>query len=381
MKKSVSVICAGLFIVSLCGLMSASDMEYRASGQEKKLERLTKDLNLTQEQNEKVSVILKESSGKIAAERQRVYDTDKTIKTDTDKKVKEVLTPEQAKKYEMNPSMILKKASETPAQGMDRMAAELGLSGEQREKIIAIKKEAAERTRERTTKLIEATQPIMEEERTKIEALLTPEQLQKYEGNKPTYTKRRELADKMLTDELAQLLNLSIEQKEKISAIIKEDSNKIEVERKNMIRYIDSVIYKRRETGMQEVLTPEQYKALRTTFVKYSPESTKNRKIILNESDDEHMDRMEKELGLTKEQKEKVISIREETRRKEKVEIDRHLDSKKTVLAEEDVKIKQMLTPEQAQKYDANINELRKKSSKDALAAIKKIEAQQEPAH
>lgn len=79
--------------------VECSPRHHKAKWQEKRLERMTKQLGLTPEQKEKISAIFKENDDKIAAEAQKTKETVKTIMQDTDKQVTAALTPGQAKKY------------------------------------------------------------------------------------------------------------------------------------------------------------------------------------------------------------------------------------------------------------------------------------------
>jgi Spy/CpxP family protein refolding chaperone len=67
---------------------------------EKHLNKMTKDLNLTPEQKDKISAIMKEKGEKRKAEMEKMHENSKTEMEATDKSIKEVLTPEQAQKYD-----------------------------------------------------------------------------------------------------------------------------------------------------------------------------------------------------------------------------------------------------------------------------------------
>jgi len=387
MKKAVSVLFAGFVIMSACELMFANDVnvKYKGASQEKKTEQLSKDLNLTQQQKEKVSVILTESSEKVAAERQKLYDVvNGVIFKDKEQKIKQVLTAEQLNKYEAKPIKTNKKIKETQEQSIERMAKELNLTQKQKEKVTAISREASEKTKLETNIFLSAAKTIKADENTKIKAVLTPQQAQKYDANQKklrgkspreeTSTKAKKESDERekKIEQLSKALNLTQQQKEKISAITEEDSVRIEAERQKMIRILNDVIYKESGRKTKEILTPEQYKIYKTTFVKYDPNAPKGKKIIKKESEEEYIDRMEKELSLSKEQKEKITAIKKESYERSRAELDKFLTLRRSAILDEDLKIKENLTLEQAQKYDINKQELRDKSLRESTNASKK---------
>ncbi len=99
MKKAAAVIFAGIFVVMACGLASANEGKEKGKWQEKKVEKMTKDLGLNTDQQGKVSAILKDNSDKIEAETQKYMDAKKAIRDAEDQQIMAVLTPEQAQKY------------------------------------------------------------------------------------------------------------------------------------------------------------------------------------------------------------------------------------------------------------------------------------------
>jgi len=102
MKRAVAILCAGILIVTAYGLMSAKDDKDAGKWQEKKIEKMSKDLNLTAEQKDKLAAIMKENDEKIKAEWQKCQEAVKVIREGKDQQIKAVLTPEQAQKYEKN---------------------------------------------------------------------------------------------------------------------------------------------------------------------------------------------------------------------------------------------------------------------------------------
>jgi Spy/CpxP family protein refolding chaperone len=100
MKKAVTLVCAGMLVIQVCGLAFAGDDKNPAKWQEKRVEKMAKKLDLTKEQKEKVAAIFKESGDKIQAETQKMQEAKKAIREDESQKIKAVLTPDQAQKYE-----------------------------------------------------------------------------------------------------------------------------------------------------------------------------------------------------------------------------------------------------------------------------------------
>lgn len=82
------------------GEMQCGMEQSRGKGPEGRLERMSKDLNLTAEQKEKISAIVKESGEKMKEAMQKARESGKAAREETDKQIKAVLTPEQAQKFE-----------------------------------------------------------------------------------------------------------------------------------------------------------------------------------------------------------------------------------------------------------------------------------------
>ncbi|MDD5491582.1 MAG: hypothetical protein PHV60_02740 [bacterium] len=115
MKKLLAVIIVGIFVLG-SGLAVAKEApvdnpgvpdqkmgQQREDWQAKRLERLSKELNLTAEQKEKVAGIFKESDAKIKAVMEKAKEDLNTIRDTGGKQIMAILTPEQARKFdEMN---------------------------------------------------------------------------------------------------------------------------------------------------------------------------------------------------------------------------------------------------------------------------------------
>ena len=78
----------------------ARKMETRGEWQEKRLEKLSVDLKLTEDQKAKIAAIFREDEVKMKAVTQKMMADLKAIRAVSDQKVNLVLTPEQAKLYE-----------------------------------------------------------------------------------------------------------------------------------------------------------------------------------------------------------------------------------------------------------------------------------------
>ncbi len=66
---------------------------------QKRLEKLTKELELTKEQGEKVSQIMKDGWGKIKVEKKKMREKVQAIRKGIDSQIEKTLTPEQSKKF------------------------------------------------------------------------------------------------------------------------------------------------------------------------------------------------------------------------------------------------------------------------------------------
>ena len=107
MKRAISMLLAFVFAASVCSIAIA-DEGWGEKGKgmsmeqmhKKHLDKMTKDLNLTPEQQTKMADIMKAKGEKMQAEKKKMEDAMKVIKDDYNNKVKSVLTPEQATKYD-----------------------------------------------------------------------------------------------------------------------------------------------------------------------------------------------------------------------------------------------------------------------------------------
>jgi periplasmic protein CpxP/Spy len=99
-----SLILAGLISLNLYGAPPSQKPEGKGKpGLEEKrhdrLDRLAKKLNLSESQKEKIAAIFKEGDARIRSEMDRIRDKAREIREETDKKIDEVLTPEQRAKF------------------------------------------------------------------------------------------------------------------------------------------------------------------------------------------------------------------------------------------------------------------------------------------
>jgi periplasmic protein CpxP/Spy len=100
MKKIVLMTFAAMLALQFSGLAFANEKMMPGKGPEKRLERLTKELNLTADQKGKVEAILKEHADKSKAEMQKMQEGMKADREAMDQGIKGVLTPEQAAKFD-----------------------------------------------------------------------------------------------------------------------------------------------------------------------------------------------------------------------------------------------------------------------------------------
>jgi len=108
-KKTIIMVLGCVFAMQVYGFVCASDNTDSAGknlGQsiekmhQKHIDKMAKDLSLTPEQKDKIAVILKEAREKKKAEMNQMHTNRQAEMDAVDKKITEVLTPEQAQKYE-----------------------------------------------------------------------------------------------------------------------------------------------------------------------------------------------------------------------------------------------------------------------------------------
>lgn len=109
MKRILMFVVAGMLTIQTQGLVFAMDDvdmggkkdigQSMEKMQEKHLDKMTKDLDLTPEQREKVSAIMKENNEARKAEMQKRMEAAKARES-TDAKIKAVLTPDQIQKFD-----------------------------------------------------------------------------------------------------------------------------------------------------------------------------------------------------------------------------------------------------------------------------------------
>ena len=99
------LILTGLLSLNLYGETSGHKMKGKGSGpgwEEKhhnRLDKLAKKLNLDKAQKEKIAAILKEGDERVRAEMDKVRDSARVIREETDRKINDVLTAGQRKKF------------------------------------------------------------------------------------------------------------------------------------------------------------------------------------------------------------------------------------------------------------------------------------------
>ena len=79
---------------------------------EKRMERLTKDLNLTKEQADNISKIVKDGWEKISAEMKKMRETTRSFREATDSQIEKLLSPEQVEKFKNVREKMKKKFKE-----------------------------------------------------------------------------------------------------------------------------------------------------------------------------------------------------------------------------------------------------------------------------
>ncbi len=136
MKKLLAVVIVGIFMLG-AGVVFAKEMQGEGPGprerkmerkdyrmekgkedwQAKRIERMDRNLNLTAEQKDKVAAIFKENDAKTKAAMDKAKKEMDAIRDAGHKKVKTVLTPEQAKKFDEMKAEMQKKMGEDKGKG------------------------------------------------------------------------------------------------------------------------------------------------------------------------------------------------------------------------------------------------------------------------
>jgi len=117
MRKFVAMLIA-LFFIAGAGLALAegmkceSNMDKQGKGQEKRVNRLAKELKLTEDQKTKVAAIFKEDEPQMKVFMDKMMADMKVMRDASDQKVKSILTPDQAKQYDQIKEKHQKKMDE-----------------------------------------------------------------------------------------------------------------------------------------------------------------------------------------------------------------------------------------------------------------------------
>jgi Spy/CpxP family protein refolding chaperone len=165
------------------------------------LERLSKKLELTPEQTEKVSQVMKEGWGKISQEMKKMREQVLAIRKKTDSQIEKLLTPEQLEKFKELKGKLkerscfkrhwMRRRGLHKKWLLERLSRKLELSTEQKEKVSQVMKEGWGKTSQEMKKMREQIRAIRKETDSRIEKLLTPAQLEKFKAFKERLRERR----------------------------------------------------------------------------------------------------------------------------------------------------------------------------------------------
>ncbi len=119
MKKIILVLIASVFVLQLSGIAFCDEMKTEKKGpdfsqkwSDRKIDKLVKELKLTPEQRAKISELIKDTSEDITEITQKMTDKVKALQEKFEKKLKGIMTDEQAQKYEK--AKAAKKAKKAP---------------------------------------------------------------------------------------------------------------------------------------------------------------------------------------------------------------------------------------------------------------------------
>ena len=327
MKKAVLIICA------LAVIAMVSVILFRPHPT--KLQRLTKELSLTPQQVEKVSAILEEKNEKFLGIATSSFAERKIVIKDIEK----LLTPEQAIKYKAGDKESIYnwigKSRKPYKIKLLRLTRQLNLTPQQNKKIgELLKKDSA--LREASSKIFtKAFAENTKDERKKIKEILTPEQLPGY----LTWSEKE-------LEKLAVDLKLTPKQKAKAAAVTEEYAGKSsELSRKSFDDR--KAIIEDENLKIEELLTPEQTKE----YDKYQEKSINIWFKETRKSKEKRLKGLSRALKLTRQQKEKVIVILDETDEAIRTEKQIHDAARRQIYAEKTKQIEKLLTPEQKKIY------------------------------
>ncbi len=182
MKKTTILTVALIFLFSLSLFAQETDLL------EKQVQKLKKELQLTDEQTGQIKEILQTERAEMRQEREQSprskppkREDIEASKTFVDARISNILTDEQFKKYqEMKKDMV------TDVQTL-RLAKQLNLSemqARQMQKVLLARREKMDKLRNENTgdrrKMREQNMKLMQQSEKAVEKILTPEQLKKY---------------------------------------------------------------------------------------------------------------------------------------------------------------------------------------------------------
>lgn len=191
MRTAAVLLFAGLFVVSACGLAVATEEKAKAKPRETKLERLTKSLDLTSDQQKKIEVVLEDTKKKIKEVSTKSFEARKAVMEDENRKIKAALTPDQAKKYEAGRAeqsdsfkSWLRESKEPQEKRIEKLTNGLNLTPAQKENISAVLLETETKVSADKQQSFVTARNLARGEKKQIEAFLTPKQIKEYRADK-----------------------------------------------------------------------------------------------------------------------------------------------------------------------------------------------------
>lgn len=114
MKKAVAVLCAGILLAQ-AGIAAAAAPKDPKSREDRRIEQLTRELDLSPDQQARVLTIMKASDEEVKGDLQKI----RASRQEASRKIRDVLTPEQVQKFDamqqQRGKKILKRKKQDPA--------------------------------------------------------------------------------------------------------------------------------------------------------------------------------------------------------------------------------------------------------------------------
>ncbi len=195
--KSYRLLLGALFTFSLLPLAPAAEKKEAPADRDgalvERIKRIGEELNLSEDQREKVRTLMQEELGRMrelredqTTPREEKMTKYREAQEKLSAKMKDILNPEQFAKWEkLRPGAAGPAGAGNPRERMQQIFADLNLSSEQQEKVRSAMQGQGEKMRElrdaSPEERREKFQKFQEEMNAKMKEILTPEQFEKWQ--------------------------------------------------------------------------------------------------------------------------------------------------------------------------------------------------------